>query len=123
MPAGGIIDVRVARPLTGHRLGQVDTAGLRDVGMPDVPAHAAVCITFWARAPTRGRVLWAGARDIRTSLGRSDRHRPVWACGGAAGRCTVTRSPPSARGLTVSVPSWAWVMLLTIASPRPTPAW
>ena len=36
---GGIIDVRVAQPVTGDRLGQVDTAGLRDAGMPIVPAH------------------------------------------------------------------------------------
>ena len=43
--------------------------------------------------------------------------------GGAAGSCTVTRSPPPARGASVRVPSCAWVMLLTIASPRPTPAW
>jgi hypothetical protein len=50
-----------------------------------------------------------------------DRHRPV--CGGAAGSCTVTRSPPAARGVTVRVPSCVWVMLLTIARPRPTPAW
>jgi hypothetical protein len=39
---GGIIDVRVAWPVTGDRLGQVDTAGLRDVGMPNVPAHTPV---------------------------------------------------------------------------------
>ena len=39
---GGIIDVRVARPVTGDRLGQVDTAGLRDAGMPNVPAHTPV---------------------------------------------------------------------------------
>ena len=42
---------------------------------------------------------------------------------GAAGSCTVTRSPPAARGVRVRVPSCAWVMLLTIARPRPTPAW
>jgi hypothetical protein len=50
-----------------------------------------------------------------------DRHLPV--CGGAAGSCTVTRSPPASRGVRVRVPSCAWVMLLTIARPRPTPAW
>src|SRR4029453_1000582 len=44
-------------------------------------------------------------------------------CGGAAGSCTVTWSPPPARGVRVRVPSCAWVMLLTIARPRPTPAW
>src|SRR6266508_1631498 len=44
-------------------------------------------------------------------------------CGGAAGSCTVTRSPPAGRGVRVSVPLCAWVMLLTIARPRPTPAW
>src|SRR5204863_10075464 len=43
--------------------------------------------------------------------------------GGAAGSCTVTRSPPASRGVRVRVPSCAWVMLLTIARPRPTPAW
>ena len=35
----------------------------------------------------------------------------------------MTRSPPAARGVRVRVPSCAWVMLLTIAKPRPTPAW
>ena len=49
------------------------------------------------------------------------RHLPVF--GGAAGSCTVTQSPPAARGVRVRVPSCAWVMLLTIARPRPTPAW
>ncbi|MCW2963135.1 MAG: hypothetical protein JWO17_387 [Actinomycetia bacterium] len=52
---------------------------------------------------------------------RISRHLPV--CGGAAGSCTVTRSPPAARGVRVRVPSCAWVMLLTIARPRPSPAW
>src|SRR5262249_10548827 len=41
----------------------------------------------------------------------------------AAGSCTVTRRPPSARGASVSAPPCACAMLLTIASPRPTPAW
>ena len=36
---------------------------------------------------------------------------------------TVAQRPPAARGVRVRVPSWAWVMLLTIARPRPTPAW
>jgi hypothetical protein len=49
-----------------------------------------------------------------------DRHRSL--CGGAAGSCTVTQSPPAGRGVRVRVPSCAWVMLLTIARPRPTPA-
>ena len=44
-------------------------------------------------------------------------------CSGvAAGSCTVTQSPPAVRGVRVRVPSCAWVMLLTIARPRPTPA-
>src|SRR6478672_4176393 len=50
----------------------------------------------------------------------SDRH--LAGCGAAAGRRTVTRSPPAARGVRVRVPSWARAMLLTIARPRPTPA-
>ncbi len=33
------------------------------------------------------------------------------------------RIPPAERGVRVSVPSCAWVMVLTIARPRPTPAW
>src|SRR5581483_10288263 len=41
----------------------------------------------------------------------------------AAGSSAATRSPPAARGLRVRVPSCAWAMLLTIARPRPTPAW
>ena len=39
-----------------------------------------------------------------------------------AGSSTVTASPPASRGVRVRVPSCAWVMLLTIARPRPTPA-
>src|SRR5581483_10377134 len=42
---------------------------------------------------------------------------------GAAGRRTVTRSPPAGRGARVRLPSCASAMLLTIARPRPTPAW
>ena len=38
--------------------------------------------------------------------------------GGAAGSCTVTRSPPAARGVRVSVPSCACVMLLTSGRAR-----
>ena len=34
----------------------------------------------------------------------------------------LTQSPPAARGVRVRVPSCAWVMLSTIARPRPTPA-
>ena len=63
-----------------------------------------------------------GARAINAA-GRhnsADRHRS--AHGGAAGSCTVTQRPPLARGVTVRIPSWAWVMLLTMARPRPTPA-
>src|SRR5262245_34512539 len=40
-----------------------------------------------------------------------------------SGSWTVTQSPPAARGVRVRVPSCALVMLLTIARPRPTPAW
>jgi dihydrofolate reductase len=51
-----------------------------------------------------------------------DRHLP--ACGGVTGSCTVTQRPPPALGVRVRFPSCAWVMLLTIARPRPTPpAW
>jgi hypothetical protein len=67
----------------------------------------------------------ADPRALTTPLGACgnspDRHLPL--CGGAAGSCTVTRSPPAARGVRVRVPSCAWVMLLTMARPRPTPAW
>ena len=35
----------------------------------------------------------------------------------------MTPRPPSARGVSVRVPSWAWVMLRTMARPRPTPEW
>jgi hypothetical protein len=50
-------------------------------------------------------------------------HLHLPACGCAAGRFTVTRSPPALRGVRVRVPSCALVMLLTIARPSPTPAW
>jgi TPR repeat protein len=46
-----------------------------------------------------------------------------YAVSSTAGSRTVTRSPPSARGERVTVPSCACAMLLTIARPRPTPAW
>ena len=60
----------------------------------------------------------------RAAGGRgADRPRRAQERAGAAGSCTVTRSPPAARGVRVRVPSWAWVMLLTMARPRPTPAW
>jgi hypothetical protein len=58
------------------------------------------------------------SRGVRNS---PDGHLPV--CGGAPGSCTVTQSPPAVRGVSVRVPLCAWVMLLTIARPRPTPAW
>jgi hypothetical protein len=75
---------------------------------------------------SRGRLLlggYAGALTIPLgACGNSpDGHLPV--CGGAAGSCTVTQSPPAVRGVRVRVPSCAWVMLLTMARPRPTPAW
>ncbi|CAL9511087.1 hypothetical protein SUDANB121_03653 [Nocardiopsis dassonvillei] len=48
-------------------------------------------------------------------------HPPL--SGATAESSTVTRSPPSGRGTRVRVPSCARVTLLTMASPRPTPAW
>ena len=78
------------------------------VQAPDEAELAAVA--FLARYS--GRTLDAYRHDLRL---------PV--CGDAAGICTVTRSPPAARGVRLRVPSCAWVMLLTIARPRPTPAW
>jgi hypothetical protein len=67
-----------------------------------------------------GQCWWTWTSQSSGAVRQSpDRHLPV--CGGAAGSCTVTRSPPAARGARVRVPSCAWVMLLTIARPRPTP--
>ena len=60
-------------------------------------------------------------RIRRSHRPRADRYLLV--CGGAAGSCTVTQRPPAARGARVRIPSCARVMLLTIARPRPTPAW
>jgi hypothetical protein len=72
--------------------------------------------TFGARRHQRGSSpLW------NCTHWPADRHLSV--CGGAAGSCTVTWSPPAGRGVRVRVPSCAWVMLLTIARPRPTSAW
>jgi hypothetical protein len=66
-------------------------------------------------------VTGPGFSDEPPKCGNSpDRHLPV--CGGAAGSCTVTQSPPAVRGVRVRIPLCAWVMLLTIARPRPTPA-
>jgi hypothetical protein len=80
----------------------------------------------WSASTPLGRGRGAMLVDVTSQssgpYGSSpDRHLPV--CGGAAGSCTVTQSPPAARGVRVRVPSCAWVMLLTIARPRPTPAW
>src|SRR2546423_1700345 len=69
-------------------------------------------------APARPSCRRAASRG---NAAANPRHLP--ACGGAGGSRTVTRSPPAARGVMVRVPSCAWVMVLTIASPRPTPAW
>ena len=41
----------------------------------------------------------------------------------SAGKLHRDAEPAAARGARVRVPSWAWAMLLTIARPRPTPAW
>src|SRR5262249_50385791 len=70
----------------------------------------------------RGQVGDRRSGALLGACGNSpDRHLAV--CGGAAGSCTGTQSPPAAPGVRVSVPSCARVMLLTIARPRPTPAW
>ena len=76
----------------------------------------------------RGGHLRCGCRQMHCRLAAEFRQESVE--GGreelgvarGAGSFTVTRSPPAARGVRVSVPSCAWVMLLTIARPRPTPA-
>ena len=39
------------------------------------------------------------------------------------GSWTVTHMPPPERARRSSLPSWAWMMVLTTAKPRPTPAW
>ena len=77
-----------------------------------------------AASSPAGRSAPSGLRQFRR------RHLPVCGgaadlpvCLGAAGSCTVTRSPPAARGVRMRVPSCASVMLLTIARPRPAPAW
>jgi hypothetical protein len=91
-------------------------AALRAAGVQVLPItgrqHVVVTTTadHAGDAPRTGRLR--GNSD--------DRHRPV--CGGAAGSCTVTQSPPAARGVRLRVPSCAWAMLLTMARPRPTPA-
>jgi hypothetical protein len=104
------------------------TAGKHHARMlPHVVMQASSDTVCWSASTPLGRGRGAMLVDVdiaefggRTA-GSPDRHLPV--CGGAAGSCTVTRSPPAGRGVRVRVPSCAWVMLLTIARPRPTPAW
>ncbi len=62
------------------------------------------------------RLIGAGLANRQIAVTRQVRG------GGAAGRLTVTRRPPSGRGARLRVPSWAWAMRCTIARPRPTPA-
>src|SRR5947208_15615476 len=57
---------------------------------------------------------------LGSSCGLSDSLVPFGV--GAAASSTVTQSPPAVRGVRVRDPSCAWVMLLTMARPRPTPA-
>jgi hypothetical protein len=99
----------------------LDTGVVRP-GYAGFVGHRLLVSINTTRARPWGNVGGRGHRRVRGPYGSSpDRHLPV--CGGAAGSCTVTRSPPAGRGVRVRVPSCAWVMLLTIARPRPTPAW
>ena len=78
--------------------------------------------------PTVGEAVERLRRRERRAVGQFGGSRrtvtvqpPGTSC--RCGSCTMTRSPPSARGVRVMVPWCASVMLLTIARPRPTPAW
>src|SRR5664280_1005099 len=70
-----------------------------------------------------GALVARAPMPVLAPPGCACRDSPVPVGDGAADSCTVTQSPPSVRGVRVRVPSCAWVMLLTIARPRPTPAW
>jgi hypothetical protein len=108
------------QPRTTPRSRPSGRAGL--AGYAGFVGHHLLVSINTTRARPWGNVGGRGHRRVRGPYGSSpDRHLPV--CGGAAGSCTVTRSPPAGRGVRVRVPSCAWVMLLTIARPRPTPAW
>src|SRR6187431_1628908 len=63
--------------------------------------------------PNRVCVLDVPAHDPGTAASRSVELRQPGRTARAS--CTVTQSPPSGRGTMLSVPSCAWVMLLTIA--------
>jgi NADPH:quinone reductase-like Zn-dependent oxidoreductase len=90
-------------------------------------AHSA-----WTRSPGRWPMSakaepaarWL-SRSRESSRGPGAPHQwtAFQAARAAAGSSTVTRIPPAGRAVRVSAPSCAWVMLLTIARPRPTPAW
>ncbi len=96
------------KPTLGRRLRR--DAAARETVLPQVRAQT--------RVTQRSR-----AGDRMPGRPSSEPCMVLPVCGGAAGSCTVTQSPPAARGVRVRVPSCAWVMLLTIARPRPTPAW
>jgi hypothetical protein len=97
-----------------YRLDEVRAKELRDLTV----GVAAVSI----RTTASGGTTRSRTSRIRTptSIFRL-RRQP--ACGEAAGRCTVTQSPPPGLATRVRVPSCACVMLLTMARPSPTPAW
>ena len=114
------------RPYPGAELGGYRRAVVQLLGRDPAPGRR-------SRARLRDRDVSPDANCARTRTPRSrgelqvgaTRVRPQAATpvGGAVGSCTVTRSPPDCRGVRVSVPPCAWVMLWTIARPRPTPAW
>ena len=62
-------------------------------------------------------------RDAPVSYRVADSCGWICLCSTRRGSWTVTQRPPVGRGVMMRVPSCAWVMLLTIARPRPTPAW
>ena len=111
-----------AEPVMKTRAILAEVRGRPGSGYAGFVGHRLLVNINTTRARPWGNVGGRGHRRVRGPYGSfPDRHLPV--CGGAAGSCTVTRSPPAGRGVRVRVPSCAWVMLLTIARPRPTPAW
>jgi hypothetical protein len=101
----------------------VDKVSAPGSSKPPSPSPSATDAFGWrSQAVIDGRTRTGSTSAAGTSAKLECRPASYGTCRPATGSRTVTQSPPSARGLSESVPSCACTMLLTIARPRPTPA-
>jgi hypothetical protein len=100
---------QVTADATDHELqDERGVSALPAAGQPvgDEPLIRPGCATTKIRLPAAAPRLVTGqayASQAGAGSSAADHHLPV--CAGAAGSCTVTQSPPSARGMRVRAPS------------------